>query len=74
MKNISFKIKDHESGIKSFNGYIDNEWVLMEFDKKKSKLWYEFDAKRLTRGKHKLKVVITDNVGNSQSLTIDFIW
>lgn len=74
MKNISFTIKDQQSGIATYNGYIDGQWVLMEFDKKKKRLWYEFDSTRLERGKHSLKVVITDNVGNTKTRTIDFIW
>ena len=74
MKNISFTIKDEQSGISSYDGYIDNKWVLMEYDKKKKRLWYAFDAYRLERGKHSLKVVITDNVGNVKSKMVDFIW
>ena len=74
LKYISFTIKDNQSGIASYNGYVDDSWVLMEYDTKKKRLWYEFDSERLERGKHSLKVVITDKVGNSKTLAIDFIW
>jgi hypothetical protein len=29
INKINFKICDHLSGIKSFNGYIDGKWILM---------------------------------------------
>src|SRR5690606_37936925 len=31
---IDFTISDNFSGIQSFNGYIDDKWVLMEYDSK----------------------------------------
>ena len=30
LSKMSFRISDNLSGIKSFNGYIDGKWVLME--------------------------------------------
>ncbi len=67
-----FKIHDNLSGIKSFNGYIDGNWVLMEFDTKTATLWHSFDE-RTTTGKHQLKLVIEDMKGNSKTYSINFI-
>ncbi|MCD0490281.1 M23 family metallopeptidase [Pedobacter sp. MC2016-14] len=71
ISKMSFKIRDNLSGIQSFNGYIDGEWVLMEFDTKTATLWHTFDE-RTTAGKHELKIVVTDMKDNSKTYTITF--
>lgn len=74
MKGISkmtFKIHDNLSGIKSFNGYIDGKWVLMEFDAKTATLWHNFTD--LTGpGKHTLKLIVDDVKSNIKTLSLDF--
>ena len=68
---MTFKIRDNLSGIKSFNGYIDGKWVLMEFDTKTATLWHTFDE--LTRaGEHQLKLVVEDMKGNVKMYAITF--
>jgi hypothetical protein len=57
--NISFKISDNLSGIKTFNAYIDNQWVLMEYDYKRKLLWHTFNEIS-TFGKHTFKLVVAD--------------
>ncbi|WP_017259373.1 M23 family metallopeptidase [Pedobacter arcticus] len=68
---MTFKISDSLSGIKSFNGYIDNQWVLMEYDSRNGKLWHTFDEKT-GFGKHLFKLVVTDNKENSKTYQITF--
>jgi murein DD-endopeptidase MepM/ murein hydrolase activator NlpD len=68
---INFKIRDNLSGIKSFNGYIDGKWVLMEFDTKTATLWHTFDD--LTGpGKHQLKLIVEDMKENSKTYSVNF--
>lgn len=64
-KNISFTIKDLESGIKKYEGYLNDKWILFEYDYKSHKITHYFDDGIVAEGKNDLKVVITDNVGNS---------
>lgn len=66
-----FKIHDSLSGIKSFNGYIDGNWVLMEFDTKTATLWHSFDE-RTGPGKHQLKLVVEDMKENIRTYSITF--
>jgi hypothetical protein len=62
---ISFEISDDLSGLKSYNGYIDNEWALFEYDKKSNLLKYAVDGDRLTSGKkHALEIVVVDDRNN----------
>lgn len=71
ISRMNFKIRDNLSGIKSFNGYIDGKWVLMEFDTKTATLWHTFDD--LTApGKHQLRLVVEDMKGNSKTYSITF--
>ena len=71
LSKMSFKISDNLSGIKSFNGYIDGKWVLMEFDAKTATLWHSFDE-RTTSGKHSLELVVADMKDNTRRLSITF--
>jgi murein DD-endopeptidase MepM/ murein hydrolase activator NlpD len=68
---MSFKIHDNLSGIKSFNGYIDGRWVLMEFDLKTATIWHSFDAST-GAGKHKLELTVVDMKDNSRTLELTF--
>lgn len=71
LSKMSFRISDNLSGIKSFNGYIDGKWVLMEFDAKTASLWHNFDE-RTTKGNHKFELVVTDMKDNVKRYTINF--
>ncbi|MFK5958862.1 MAG: M23 family metallopeptidase [Lutibacter sp.] len=71
-KKLKIKISDDESGIKSFRGEIDGEWILLEYNVKNGILTYNFSDKTFTSVKHNLKVVVTDNVGNTNTLNATF--
>ena len=71
ISRMNFKIRDNLSGIKSFNGYIDGSWVLMEFDTKTATLWHTFDE-HTGNGKHQLKLVVEDMKGNVKNYLVNF--
>ncbi len=62
---LTIKISDSQSGIKSYDGFIDDQWILMEYDVKLKKLTYDFNDKKLVGSKHIFKLVVSDNVGNT---------
>lgn len=62
-KTIEMTISDDLSGIKKYNGFLNGQWILMDFDAKNSLLRYDFDD-RLKVGKNQFKLEVTDNVGN----------
>ena len=68
---MSFRISDGLSGIKSFNGYIDGKWVLMEFDTKTASLWHTFDEKT-AKGSHSFELVVEDMKENIKRYAITF--
>lgn len=69
---LKVKISDHESGIKSYRGEIDGKWILMEYNVKKGLLIYNLADQKFDTAEHELKVVVTDNVGNSSTLSATF--
>ena len=75
VKNIRFTIKDDFSGISSYNGWIDGQWALFEYDAKNNLLYYNFDADRLTKNtQHTLELKVTDGKGNTAEYKAAFTW
>lgn len=76
-KSISFKISDNfDTAVYAktleYNGYIDNEWVLFEYNIKTKKITHKF-RKSLNKGKHHIKVVLKDDRNNTSVFENDFI-
>lgn len=64
-QTIDFTISDDFSGIDSYNGYVNGNWILFEYDYKKARITYEFDDQFLQVGRNEFKLEVIDNVGNS---------
>jgi len=64
-KNIQLTISDNLSGLNTYNGYLNGKWILFEYDYKTKKITHYFDDGIFTDGRNDLKVVVSDNVGNS---------
>jgi hypothetical protein len=62
---IRLTISDSLSGIKSYNGYLNGNWALFEYDNKTKKITHNFNDGVVAEGANDLKVVVIDNVGNS---------
>ncbi len=73
-KSISFRISDDVSGINTFNGFLNGKWILFEYEYKQKKLTYNFLDNIPNQGKNDLKLVVTDNVGNSSIFETSFIF
>ncbi len=72
-KYIEFKITDNISGVSTYNIYINDMWVLGEYEPKKSSLRYYFDNRLTKAEKYKLKVVVGDNMKNETTYEYEFI-
>ena len=63
---ISFEITDDLSGIRTYNGYIDNNWALFEYDAKSNTITYWPDPERITKEtEHSLEIVVSDFKNNT---------
>jgi hypothetical protein len=72
---IKFLIKDDLSGIKSYNGYIDNNWALFEYDQKNDLLFYIIDIEKIEKNKeHELELFVIDNKNNVSTYYTRFYW
>lgn len=72
---LRFIIRDDLSGIAKYEGYIDNNWALFEYDPKSNQLLYSFDEKRITKGiLHELELYVIDHKGNANLIHKTFNW
>jgi len=74
-KNIQFLIIDELSGIDKYEGYIDNRWVLFEYDMKNDLLVHVFDREKINPdNEHELELYVTDSKGNTSLYQTNFYW
>ncbi len=69
---LKVKIDDEPSGISKYRATINGKWILMEYDYKTKTLTHDFNDGIVTDTKNILKVVVTDNVGNSSTFETPF--
>ena len=69
---LKIKIEDEESGISNYRATINGKWILMEYDYKKNELTYDFNDAVSKETENKLKLIVTDNVGNSSTFETQF--
>ena len=62
-KRLNIKIKDNESGINTYNIYLNGRWVVGAYDAKNDQLFYNVDE-NLKKGNNKLEIIINDYVVN----------
>ena len=65
-KTLKIKISDNLSGINTYNAYLNGQWILTEFDGKRSMLTYNIDE-HMKKGKNTLKIVVSDAKGNTKT-------
>ena len=72
---IKFKATDELSGIKKISGYIDNQWVVFDYDQKNDLIQYFFDNERLkSNTNHILEIIVVDAKNNENHFKCDFFW
>jgi hypothetical protein len=69
---LKVKISDAQTDISNFRATINDKWILMEYDYKTKTLTYDFNDGVSTETKNNLKVVVTDNAGNSNTYEATF--
>ncbi|MBN1158108.1 MAG: M23 family metallopeptidase [Bacteroidales bacterium] len=74
-QSLSFTIKDFESGIRNYIGYIDGNWTLFKYDAKNDLITYVIDEERLSDSQmHRLEIIVTDNKDNIAHFSSDFFY
>ena len=72
-QSLNFKIADDLSGVENYDVYIDEQWVLSNYNYKTSKLHVPLDKyARITKGEHNCRLLISDERNNKSSLDFKF--
>jgi len=71
-KGFTLKIADNLSGIGSWRGTLNGDWILLEFDPKTKSLVHTFDKNSKAPGKKEFVLTVTDERGNSSSFKLSF--
>lgn len=74
LATLSVSISDALSGIDTYNAYLNNEWILMEYDYKTKKLVHNLKDGKVISGKNDIKIVVTDKLDNTATFTSNFIY
>lgn len=69
---LKVRITDEGAGIKNYRATVNGKWILMEYDAKKNILVHDFNDNIITDTKNNLKIIVTDNVGNSSTFEAIF--
>ena len=71
-ETLKLKIKDDLSGISSYRATLNGNFILMEYNYKKDVVTYDFSDNIVVDTENKLKLIVTDNVGNSATFEATF--
>jgi hypothetical protein len=71
-KTLKLKIADADTGVDAYRATVNGKFILMEYDYKTGILTHDFDDGVVTDTENELKVIVTDNVGNSATFEATF--
>jgi len=66
---LEIEAEDQETGIKSFEGYLDGQWVLFEHEPKQNRFTFDTSDILLIPGVHTLEFEVEDLLGNKVKKT-----
>ena len=69
---LKVKIDDEGSGVSAYRATVNGQWILMEYDYKTKTLTHDFNDASIKDTKNNLKIIVTDNVGNSSTFEATF--
>ena len=65
---ISFQIKDHETGVKKYDVFVNGKWHLFEYEPKRNEIFCSLNGLEIFEKEINIKVVVEDLVGNRKTL------
>jgi hypothetical protein len=72
---IRFMVKDSLSGVSKYEGKMDGQWALFEWDPKNDLLYYTLDSTRISKGQnHLLELFVVDAKENESRYRCEFFW
>lgn len=71
-RQLIFRLTDNLSGVKTYRGEIDGQYILFEMNNR-GVITYHFDKERLLSGEHTLRLTVQDACGNEAVYTYSSI-
>lgn len=71
-KTLQLSIADADSGIDGYRATVNGKFILMEYDYKTGVIKHDFSDNVVTDTENQLKVIVTDNAGNSSTFEATF--
>ena len=71
-QTLKVKILDVTTGVKNYRATINGNWILMEYDPKTNIIAHDFSDGIVSTNENNLKIIVTDNVGNSSKFEASF--
>ena len=71
-ETLKLKISDDLSGIEAYRATVNGKFILMEYEYKNNTITHYFSDDVLSETENELKVIVTDNVGNTATYTATF--
>ncbi len=68
---LEFKIFDDFSGIKNYNGFVDEKWVLCQYDEKTQRILFHVDE-HYSIGNHLFTLEVSDQKNNKSTYQFKF--
>jgi hypothetical protein len=71
LRSIIIKAYDSLSGIREYDAFVNDQWVLLEYDTKSGTFYYHFDDK-VQKGANTFEVIMSDACGNASTYSTNF--
>jgi hypothetical protein len=71
-KTLKLEIDDATTGVDGYRATVNGEFILMEYDYKTDIITHDLSDGVVVDGENKLKVIVTDKVGNSTTFESTF--
>ena len=69
---FSIKVGDNLSGVETWRGTLNGEWILLQYEPKTKMLTHTFDAHTSTSGKKDFRLEVGDERGNTSTFGLSF--
>jgi len=70
-RQLHFTVSDDLSGVESWNAWLNDEWILVEYDPKNRRMTY-FHQQNFRPGNYSIRLEVKDERGNASFLTARF--
>lgn len=71
---IYFYVSDNISGIKNYQVKVDGQWVVLEYERNRKRVFFDLENVKKTAASHEYEIQLTDACNNEKRLKGTFIY